>query len=120
MGRLYTLDNKLLCGSPEIRIGDKMYPVDDRKNTVLKVMKIMDGKSETADKSKDFTNIEEVMKLAFGKNYSEIEKLELSFTAFTELSQLVMSAMTGIDESDKNDTVNFQPSRGTTSDSTRT
>jgi len=30
MGKLYTLDDKLLIGSPEIRIGDKVYPVDDR------------------------------------------------------------------------------------------
>ena len=37
MGKLYTLDNKLLVGSPEVRIGDKMYPVDDRTSTVKKM-----------------------------------------------------------------------------------
>lgn len=40
MGKMYTLDKKLLCSSPEIRIGEKVYPVDDRKNTVIKVTKL--------------------------------------------------------------------------------
>lgn len=42
MARMYTLDKKLLCGSPEIRIGEKVYPVDDRKNTVKKVLKLFE------------------------------------------------------------------------------
>ena len=28
MGKLYTLDGKLLTETPEIRIGEKVYPVD--------------------------------------------------------------------------------------------
>ena len=40
MARMYTFDKKLLCGSPEIRIGEKIYPIDDRKNTVKKVLKL--------------------------------------------------------------------------------
>lgn len=30
MGKLYTLDGKLLTETPEIRIGEKVYPVDNR------------------------------------------------------------------------------------------
>lgn len=30
MGKLYTLDGKLLTETPEIRIGEKVYPVDSR------------------------------------------------------------------------------------------
>ena len=30
MAKMYTLDDKLLASSPEIRIGDKVYPVDNR------------------------------------------------------------------------------------------
>ena len=37
MARMYTFDNKLLCGSPELRIGDKVYSIDDRKNTVKRL-----------------------------------------------------------------------------------
>lgn len=41
MGRMYTLDNKLLCGSPEVRIGERVYPIDDRQKTVKKAMKLL-------------------------------------------------------------------------------
>ena len=30
MAKMYTLDEKLLAGVPEIRIGEKVYKVDDR------------------------------------------------------------------------------------------
>ena len=40
MAKMYTLDDKLLASSPEIRIGDKVYPVDNRVKTVKKVMKM--------------------------------------------------------------------------------
>lgn len=30
VGKLYTLDQKLLTNTPEIRIGEKIYPIDDR------------------------------------------------------------------------------------------
>ena len=38
MAKMYTLDEKLLVGVPEIRIGEKVYKVDDREKTVKKVM----------------------------------------------------------------------------------
>ncbi|MFR0766140.1 MAG: hypothetical protein ACLSHF_04030 [[Eubacterium] siraeum] len=31
MAKMYTLDEKLLVGVPEIRIGEKVYKVDDRE-----------------------------------------------------------------------------------------
>ena len=34
MGKLYTIDHKLLTETPEIRIGDKVYEVEDRQKTV--------------------------------------------------------------------------------------
>ena len=37
MGKLYTLDGKLLTETPEIRIGEKVYPVDSRQKTVKKM-----------------------------------------------------------------------------------
>lgn len=38
MGKLYTLDGKLLTETPEIRVGEKIYPVDNRKKTVTKIL----------------------------------------------------------------------------------
>lgn len=92
MGRMYTLDKKLLCGSPEIRIGEKLYPVDDRKNTVIKVTKLFNQAKEDED---NFEKTEEALKLAFGEKYEEISELDLSFRAYQELVELVMSAMVG-------------------------
>lgn len=40
MGKLYTLDQKLLTNTPEIRIGEKIYPIDDRTKTVMKVTNV--------------------------------------------------------------------------------
>lgn len=93
MGKLYTLDNKLLCGSPEIRIGDKVFSIDDRKNTVKEALKLFENK-ENSD-MENFDKLDELLKLAFGKDYKKIEALELSFAAYNELSGIIIAAMTG-------------------------
>lgn len=90
MARMYTFDNKLLCGSPEIRIGDKVYSIDDRTSTVKKVLKIFSEKDNDA-----LDNAEEVLKLAFGKSYSEINTMDMPFSAYQKLTETVISAMTG-------------------------
>lgn len=92
MGRMYSFDNKLLCGSPEIRIGDKVYAIDDRTSTVKKVLKIFNTKEKENDRI-DAT--EEVLKLAFGKNYNEIQEMDMPFSAYQKLIETVVSAMTG-------------------------
>lgn len=89
MGKLYTLDDKLLIGSPEIRIGDKVYPVDDRQKTVKKLMKL------TSDKEKLADNMDEALNLAFGKGAKEIDNMNLPFPAYQRLFELVIAAMTG-------------------------
>lgn len=95
MARMYTFDKKLLCGSPEIRIGEKVYPIDDRKNTVKKILKLFEDKSgDDMDKS------DEALKIAFGENYKEIEDLDLSFKAYQELIETVIAAMTGEEPED--------------------
>ncbi|WP_085833500.1 hypothetical protein [Clostridium merdae] len=90
MGKLYTLDEKLLVGTPEIRIGDKVYPVDDRQKTVKKLMKM------TNDKDSVEKNMDDVLRLALGeKAAKEIDEKDLPFPAYQKLFELVMSAMTG-------------------------
>lgn len=100
MARMYTLDKKLLCGSPEIRVGEKVYPVDDRTKTVKKILKLFSDKSSKAD---DTENTEEALKLAFGEKYREIEALDLPFAAYQELVNLVIAAMTGEEPKEKKD-----------------
>lgn len=92
MGKLYTLDEKLLIGTPEIRIRDKVYPVDDRQKTVKKLMKL------TVDESNSTENMDETMKLAFGeKAFREIDAMNLPFPAYQQIFELTVSAMTGED-----------------------
>ncbi|MBR1382288.1 MAG: hypothetical protein IJ555_00510 [Ruminococcus sp.] len=92
MAKMYTLDDKLLIGSPEIRIKDKLYPIDDRNKTVKKMLRICDEKSE----ERDFDMIDEIFKLAFSKkDFAEIEKLDLSFEAYNKLFEIVLAAATG-------------------------
>lgn len=87
MGKLYTLDDKLLIGRPEIRIGDKVYPVDDRKKTVDKLSKI------------DSEDTDAILKLAFGEAAAkEIDAMDMPFAAYLQLVKLVVAAMTGEDE----------------------
>lgn len=90
MGKLYTLDDKLLIGSPEIRIGDKVYPIDDRQKTVKKLMRL------DQDKDKAVENTDEALKLAFGeKGFKEIDSMNLPYPAYQKLFEIVVSAMTG-------------------------
>ncbi len=97
MGKMYTLDKKLLIGSPEIQIGDKVYQIDDRNKTVRKVMKLSEkldrGNRDNADEG-EFEVIDQIFEIAFGAKYKEIEKLDLSFRAYLDLVDIVLDAMT--------------------------
>ena len=87
MGKLYTLDQKLLTNTPEIRIGEKIYPIDDRTKTVVKVTKMDSSNPE---------NISKILDLAFGKTAAkEIDDMNLPFTAYLKLLEIVIAAMTG-------------------------
>lgn len=90
MGKLYTIDGKYLTGQPEIRLGDKVYTVDDRKKTVEKIVKIsQSGKS-------DFEMMDEILKLAVGTAaFKEIADMDLSFSAYQKIFEVVMAAATG-------------------------
>ncbi|MCR4889007.1 MAG: hypothetical protein K5979_07500 [Ruminococcus sp.] len=103
MGKMYTLDKKLLIGSPEIQIGDKVFQVDDRNKTVRKVIKLSE-QLKGKDKEKDieetpekFEVIDQILELAFGSKYKDIDELELSFRAYLDLIDIVLDAMTNGD-----------------------
>lgn len=109
MAKLYTLDKKLLVGSPEIRIGEKVYPVDDRAKTVRKIIAIC-GKADGGSEA-DIDKMDEVLKLALTpKAFNEIDKLELSWTAYQELFNTVLSAAMGEDPQEEEQAEQrFQP-----------
>lgn len=87
MGKLYTLDQKLLTNTPEIRIGEKIYPIDDRTKTVVKVTKMDSSNPE---------NISKILDLAFGKTAAkEIDDMNLPFATYLKLLEIVIAAMTG-------------------------
>lgn len=90
MGKLYTLDEKLLTETPEIRIKDKVYAVDDRKKTVEKVLNL------TKDREEDMTTMNEAFNLILGEKATrEIDTMDLPFHAYMELFKLVIDAATG-------------------------
>ena len=99
MAKMYTLDKKLLVGSPEIRIGDEVFPVDDREKNVKKIMKLFDSPGD------DMEKIEEAFKLAFGENYKKIEEMDMPFSAYTKLQELVIAALTGEEPEEKKEAV---------------
>lgn len=87
MAKMYTLDSKLLTGTPEIRVGD-------RQKTVKKILDICDKNAE----KKDLDVIDEVFKLAFApKDYKEIEAMNMPWAAHQQLFTLAISAVTGED-----------------------
>ena len=91
MAKCYTLDKALICEGPEIRIGDKLYRVDDRKKTVVKMMDLTKNEDMPGDKI-----MEEPIKLGLGAAAAkEVEQVELPFAAYTKLVELVTAAMIG-------------------------
>lgn len=102
MGKMYTFDEKLLVGGPEIRIGDKVFPIDDRKKTVKKLLKEL-NKIEKKDNSV-IDSDELIIKAAFGKKADEVLDIDMSFKAQQKLSQDVLAIMTGEEPEKEGDT----------------
>ena len=83
MAKMYTLDKKLLIGSPEIRIGDEVFPIDDREKNVKKIMKLFNEAGKD-----DMDKADEAFKLAFGENYKKIEDTSSSRNSLSLRSQV--------------------------------
>jgi hypothetical protein len=99
MSRLYTVDNKLLVDTPEIRIGEKIYPVDDRQKTVKKIMKLLDGKD--GENKGQIELVDKVFILALGeKNAKEIDDMNLPFAAQQSVFENLLAAITGEEPKD--------------------
>lgn len=95
MAKMYTLDKKLLVGSPVIQIGDTgvSVTIDDRTKTVRKVARL-----SKEEKGADFDLNDEILKLVLTPaDYKKVEKLDLPFAAYQQMMKLVTAALTGDD-----------------------
>ena len=91
MGKLYTLDDKLLTEVPEVRVGDKVYPVDNRQKTVMQIQRVM-AKADAEPEAQ----LSEAFRLALGGQAArELEEKNLPSPAVQELFALVLAAVTG-------------------------
>lgn len=100
MAKMYTLDGGLLTGTPEVRIGDKVFHVNNKTSTVKKLDKV--GREDT----------DAIIKLAFGdKEGKEIIDMDMPFPAYLELVKLTIAAMTGEDAEEIDS--RFQEAAGT-------
>ena len=99
--KMYTFDEKLLVGGPEIRIGDKVFAIDDRKKNVKKLLKELSKIERNDDSVIDSDEL--IIKAAFGKKADEVLKIDMSYKAQQKLAQDVLAIMTGEDpETDGN------------------
>lgn len=92
MNKMYTVDHKLLTEIPEIRVGEKIYPVNNRTKTVKK---IHDATGEVT-RDNPYPGMEKVLALALGAEAAkEIEEMDMPFPAYQKMFELVMTAVTG-------------------------
>lgn len=92
MAKLYTLDHKLLTDTPEIRIGEKIYAVDNRQKTVKKIQTA----AKNVQQDDPYEGMEKVLELALGaKAAQEIDELNMPYPAYQRMFELVMAAVTG-------------------------
>ena len=95
MGKLYTLDGKLLAETPEIRIGEKIYPVDNRQKTVAKLQETIANQEDSNDL---MAGVASVLALALGEKAArEIEDMNMPYPAYQQVFELVIAAVTGED-----------------------
>ena len=92
MAKLYTLDHKLLTDTPEIRIGEKIYAVDNRQKTVKRIQEA----SKQIGNDDPYASIDKVMEMALGaKAAKEIDEMDMPYPAYQKLFELIMAAVTG-------------------------
>lgn len=102
MVKMYTLDKKLLTNVPQVQIGDDIFPVDDRKSTVDKILDLY-NEDEKLSQKESVKRMDEALELALGKKAIQkiknikIDDKELSWAAYNEIFSLVLAAATGED-----------------------
>jgi len=90
---MYEVDRVLLDVKPEIRVGDRVFAVDDRMSTFIKMNRVL-AEAETQVVEFDVVISHGLSDEAL----MEIKAMELSFAATHRVAMLVMAAMQGISE----------------------
>jgi len=87
--KLYTVDGALLTETPELRIGDKIYKVDNRKSAVMKANDLVKADQEHAD--------EILIRIHLGETAAkEITKMDLPLPAIKAILINLRAAIEGI------------------------
>lgn len=89
------ITKEILSGDnhPQLKIGDKLYTVDDRQSTFDKIQKVQEEKKLTNSEKNH-----KIFALALGeKEAKEIESIDLPVSNFTYLTYCIMGAITGED-----------------------
>lgn len=94
MSKTIDISARLTNTRPRIKLAeDKVYEVDDRKNTVIQLNK----KMETADLN-DLNVLDEIFEIVLGeKAVKEIDAMDLSFSTTQTILIAVMAAVMGED-----------------------
>ena len=94
--RIIDTGDAILSGDnhPQLKIGDKLYLVDDRKSTWDKIQQVQKRGGDNADA--------EILALALGKEAVAelVNNTDISVSGYTNLSFYVMAAITGEDYED--------------------
>lgn len=94
--RIIDTGDAILSGDnhPQLKIGDKLYLVDDRKSTWDKIQQAQEKGGDNSDM--------EILTLALGKEavVELVNNSDISVSGYTNLSFYVMAAITGEDYED--------------------
>lgn len=92
MAKTIDITSRLTNERPILKIGDKEYPIDNRKNTVFQIQAKMD------EGGKGTEYIDEVLELALGKEAAkEINESDITFDAYQIIFIAALSGALGED-----------------------
>jgi hypothetical protein len=92
MSKTIDISAKLTNERPVLKLAkDKIYEVDDRKNTILKFQQTV-----KAEDISDINVIDKLIEMVLGKKAAEeINKMELSMVAYQSIMIAIMAAVAG-------------------------
>lgn len=94
MSKIIDISGKLTNKRPQLKLSeDKVYDIDDRKNTVI----LLNQKLKSSDVD-DIEAMDEMIKIVLGEDAAkEIDEMELNVMSYQVIMIAIMAAMTGED-----------------------
>lgn len=92
MSKIIDISSKLTNERPKLKLAeDKIYDIDDRKNTII----LLNQKMEKLDMN-DINAIDEMISVVLGEDAAkEINDMNLSIMAYQSIMIAIMAAVTG-------------------------